>query len=164
MADAIIADIDRNGDDRLSDEEQRAYASLVVGALDVDIDGTRLRMQLDAASFPDNGALRRGEGVIRLQSSAAFPAVPAGTHHLLFRNRHHPDRSVYLANALVPESDRVAVTDQRRADDQSELTIDYTLRAVSGSSAAPLWLAGAAAAAALLAMFAIRRRQEPATT
>jgi len=68
---------------------------------------------------------------------------------LTFRNRHHPDRGVYLANALVPQTDRVEVTAQRRDADQRELTIDYVLRAVP---APPAWwlplLGGMAAAAA----------------
>ena len=72
--------------------------------------------------------MRRGEGTIRLQSTATLPRLSTGLHQLLFRNRHHPDRSVYLANALVPASEEVAVTAQRRDSDQTELTIDYVLR------------------------------------
>ena len=80
--------------------------------------------------------MRRGEGTIRLQSTATLPRLSMGPHQLLFRNSHHPDRSVYLANALVPESDQVAVTAQRRDGDQSELTIDYVLRAAPATSTA----------------------------
>ena len=36
---------------------------------------------------------------------------------------------MYLANALVPASDRVTVAAQRRDVDQRELVVDYTLRA-----------------------------------
>ena len=53
--------------------------------------------------------------------------MSAGSHRLLFRNAHLAGHSAYLANALVPESARVAVTAQRRDRDQSELTIEYTL-------------------------------------
>ena len=63
--------------------------------------------------------MRRGEGTIRLQAAATLPRLSTGAHQLLFRNSHHPDRSVYLANALVPESDDVAVTAQRRDGDQT---------------------------------------------
>jgi hypothetical protein len=74
---------------------------------------------------------------------------------LWFRNRHHRDRGVYLANALVPETYRVAVTAQRRDADQTELTIDYFLRAAPASSTAVM-LPGSLAAAAML-MRASRR-------
>ncbi len=155
LAEAIFADIDRNRDGSLSAEEQRAYGSLVLSALRLEVDGTPVRAQLAATSFPDAEAMRRGEGTIRLQLAAQLPRLSSGFHHLLFRNRHHPDRSVYLANALVPESDRVAVTGQRRDGDQTELTIDYVLRAApAGSTAA--WLLGSIAAATVLSAALMR--------
>jgi hypothetical protein len=129
LAEAVLADIDRNHDGSLSQEEQRAYGGRVLRALTLEVDGTPVRAQLGASSFPDVRAMRRGEGTIRLQSAATLPRLSRGPHQLLFRNRHHPVRSVYLANALVPESDRIAVTAQRRNGDQSELIIDYVVRA-----------------------------------
>ena len=151
LADAIIADVDRNRDGALSPDEQRAYASLVLDALDIAVDGRPLRLQLGESSFPDLNAMRGGEGIIRLHAAGTLPRLSAGAHHLWFRNRHHPDRSVYLANALVPESDQVAVTAQRRDADQRELTIDYTLRAAPATSTAMWLLSGFAAAVAISA-------------
>ena len=100
--------------------------------------------------------MRRGEGTIRLQSAATLPRLSIGPHQLLFRNRHHPDRSVYLANALVPGSDDVAVTAQRRDGDQTELTIDTSLRAAPATSTAA-WLLGSIAVAMALSVMRIRR-------
>ena len=102
LAETIIADIDRNGDGVLSVDEQRAYGDAVVNALTLQIDGTPLRAHSPQTSFPDLEAVRRGEGTIRLQSTAALPSLSTGSHQLLYRNGHHPDSSVYLANALVP--------------------------------------------------------------
>ena len=154
LADAIIADIDRDGDGALSAAEQHQYAGVILGALEVELDGTPLRLQPGAASFPDTDAMRRGEGAIRLQSTVTLPRLSPGAHHLLFRNRHHPDRSVYLANALVPQSYRLAVTGQRRDDTQRELTIDYVLREAPATSTG-VWLLGSLAAAAGLTGFAV---------
>ena len=156
LADAIISDIDRNGDGALSADEQRAYGDTVVNALTLQVDGTPLRAHLAAASFPDLEAVRRGEGTIRLQSTAALPRLSDGSHQLLYRNGHHPDGSVYLANALVPASKERAVTAQRRDGDQTELTIDYVLRAAPASSPAA-WLLGSLAAAAMLWLVVVRR-------
>ena len=64
---------------------------------------------------------------------------------------------MYLANALVPESDQVAVTAQRRDGDQSELTIDYVLRAAPATST-PAWLLGSIGAAMALAIARTVRR------
>ena len=152
LADAILADIDRNRDGSLSKEEQQAYASQVVTALTLEVDGTPVRAQLDAVEFPDADAMRRGEGTIRLHTGATLPRVSSGVHQLLFRNRHQPDRSVYLANALVPENHEVSVTAQRRDVDQTELTIDYVLRAAPARPAAAWLVAGLAAATALSAL------------
>jgi hypothetical protein len=89
-----------------------------------------------------------------------LPSLGNGVHHLTFRNRHHPDRSVYLANALVPENDAVAITAQRRDGDQSALTIDYELRLTPGTSRAVWLLSGIALASLLLAtgVRVVRRR------
>ena len=130
---------------------------LVPRALTLEVDGTPVRPQLGATSFPDLEAMRRGEGTIRLQSAATLPRLSAGPHQLLFRNGHHPDRSVYLANALVPESDEVAVTAQRRDADQTELTIDYVLRAAPARSTAA-WLLGSIAAAMVVVLWIRRSR------
>src|SRR6185295_4070162 len=73
LAEAILADIDRNGDGALSREEQRAYGSLVLSALTLEADGTPVRAQLADTSFPDPEAVRRGEGTIRIQSAAMLP-------------------------------------------------------------------------------------------
>jgi hypothetical protein len=156
LAEAIIADIDRNRDLSLSEDEQRAYAILAISALTIEVDGTPVRAQLGVTSFPDREALRRGEGTIRLQATAALPRLSMGPHQLLFRNSHHPDRSVYLANALVPDSDAVRVTAQRRDGDQTELTIDYVLRPAPATSTGA-WLMGSIVGAMALLVIGIRR-------
>ena len=161
LADAILADVDRNHDGSLSAEEQRAYGSLVVSALDLEIDGARLPLALAASSFPEPGAVRRGEGTIRLHPAATLPPLSAGAHQLSFRNRHHPARSVYLANALVPRSYRVVVTAQRRDADQTELTIDYVLSAAPAGPGGA-WLLGGLAVAAVLSALLMRQLRNAA--
>jgi hypothetical protein len=155
VAEAIIADIDHNRDGMLSADEQHAYGRLVLGSLQLEVDGTPVRVQLNGTSFPDLAAMRRGEGAIRLQTTATFPRLPEGHHQLLFRNGHHPDGSVYLANALVPSSNAVAVAAQRRDTDQTELTIDYVLRAGPATST-DKWLLGSIVAA-MVVVLGIRR-------
>jgi hypothetical protein len=158
VAEAIIADIDRDRDGLLSSDEQRTYGRLVFSALELAVDGRPLPVELGVFSFPDPEAMRRGEGTIRLRSAATLQPLSVGAHQLLFRNRHHPDRSVYLANALVPESDRVAVTAQRRDGDQRELIISYRLGAAPATSQA-VWLLSSLAAATVLAMLLMGPRR-----
>jgi hypothetical protein len=165
LADAIIAEIDRDRDGTLSSDEQRDYATRVVRELELGVDGRSLplSLDLDAATFPDVDSMRRGEGAIRLEAAATLSDVSTGTdqigaHELMFRNGHHPDRSVYLANALVPASDRVAVTAQRRDVDQRELIIDYVVSPAPATSTAAWLFAGIAAAAAVASVLVVSMR------
>jgi hypothetical protein len=129
VAESVIAALDHDGDGALSTDEQRGYAGQVLSALKVVIDEQPLRPRVVSWSFPELSAFQRGEGTIRLKIQAALPRMSAGSHRLLFRNAHMAGHSAYLANALVPESARLAVTAQRRDSGQSELTIEYTLSA-----------------------------------
>jgi hypothetical protein len=51
----------------------------------------------------------------------------SGAHHLHYRNMHRRDIGVFLANALMPDDDRVVVRAQRRDSDQHDLIIEYEL-------------------------------------
>ena len=155
LADAIVADIDRDRDGAFSRDEQRDYGRLVLSALTLEVDGTRIRAGVLGSEFPDVEAIKRGEGTIRMQLAGTLPRLPAGPHQLLFRNHHNPDRSVYLANALVPRTADVEVTAQRRDDNQTELTIDYLLRA-DPPSPAPAWAVGGLTLAVALSALLMR--------
>ena len=150
IADALIADIDRDGDGSVSSREQRAFAANVLSAVELEVDGRPVQVQPLASTFPDLASIRRGEGTIRLQSSAIVPSQSVGAHHLLFRNTHRHDVGVYLANAVVPASNRVAITAQHRDRDQRELTIDYAV-SDGPASATLLWLIVSVAGAVVMA-------------
>jgi len=57
-----------------------------------------------------------------------MPHLADGRHHLRYRNAYRSDIGVYLANTLVPASDRVTVVAQQRDVDQRDLLVDYRLR------------------------------------
>lgn len=147
VAARVIADIDRDRDGTASTTEQQAYARRVLSAVSVSVDGVPLAADIHALAFPSFESIRRGEGAMRLRMTASLPSLSAGAHHLVFRNNHEPDVSVYLANALVPETDRVAITSQRRDAAQHELTISFQLH---GSSSAAVWALGGLVAIAIL--------------
>lgn len=150
VSDAIVGDIDRNHDGALSATETRAYVSRVFDALELRNDGRSVHLEPVASTFPDADAFRRGEGTIRLRSAARLPRTSGGEHQLVFRNRHRPDVSVYLANALVPDGDSIAIVAQRRDTAQRDLAIEYVVRNQRGSMAA--WLLGIAGASLLAAL------------
>jgi hypothetical protein len=159
VADRMIAEIDRDGDGRFSDHEQRAFVDRVFGEIEMAVDGKGLRLGPRTFSFPTAAAFRSGDGVIAIRASAPLPITSQGDHHLAFDNGYRRDISVYLANALVPGTNRVAVTGQERDSVQSRLMIAYEVRA---QQPAPLTLAGAFLVAAIVAALpkAHRRREE----
>jgi len=136
VATSIVGEIDLDRDGSLSDDEQRAYVSAAASALQLSIDGRDLALTPAWWEFPGVAEMQTGTGIIQLRLSAPITQTP-GSHHVTLINRHHPAGSVYLANALVPESDRIAVTAQRRDANQQTLTIDYDVRA--GSTRQPAW-------------------------
>jgi hypothetical protein len=160
VAEQMLAEIDRDGNRSISDAEAHAYRGQVLGAMVVDVDGTPLSLELIDSSFPDVAAVLNGAGTMRFRAVAALPRVSAGTHHLRYRNSHRPDIGVYLANALVPSSDRVAIVAQRRDPDQRDLMIEYTLEADPATRVRGGLSAGAAGAAIWLTSLWWRRRRE----
>lgn len=127
VADSVVADIDVDGNASISPGESQRYTSRVLEGISLDLDGTPLSVRLAGSTYPQPDALRSGEGTIRLRLSAAMPRLAPGAHHLRYGNRHRPDIGVYLANALVPASPRIAITDQQRDVDQRTLDVAYVL-------------------------------------
>jgi len=129
VADAVIRDIDVNGDTVLSGSEQRTYAARVLRALSLRVDDTEVPLTLAAVSFPEAAALRSGDAAITLRARAGTVPTATAVHRLAFRNRNAVHGAVYLANALLPDDDRVAITGMTHAVDQRDLTLAYTVRA-----------------------------------
>jgi len=150
VADAVIAEIDRNRDGVVSTDEQETYAAAVLRSITLEQDDRTLQLERPTFSFPPLDAMRGGEGVIQLRTVAAVGSEPSGAHRLTFRNQYRRDISVYLANALAPADDRVTITAQIHSPDQRELTIEYAIRA-GRTRLAITWTLVAAAVTLLLA-------------
>jgi len=151
LSEAIVADIDRNQDRSFSRDEQDAFVGNVLGALLVMADGRALHLSTDSLSFPAVEVLQRGEGFIRIRAEAALLPATAGQHAIFVRNSFRKDVSVYLANALIPQSDRIAVNAQKRDGPQSELTIEYTV-APARIGATSLWMTAMTIVAMILVL------------
>ena len=161
VADKVLPQIDSDRTGTISPAEARAYAEVVLDALSLQADGNPVRLELRKHRFPAVESIRAGEEAIRLELTASMPPLAVGSHSLRYRNMHRPDIGVYLANALIPASDRVAISAQRRDVDQRELTIDFVLRADPSTGANNRTLAIAVAmlaACAVLGYVPLRRK------
>ena len=158
VAAAIVAMIDRDADGVFSRAEERTYASAVVASLEVVVDDTMVPLQLDASAFPTLAALRRGEGTIRLQARAGRDIVAPGMHHLSFTNGHAPRESVYMANALMPDTAGIVIERQRHSPDQRQLSLDYSVEGASSLRTSSVVMAGLVAAVLLVRVTRARVR------
>ena len=162
VAPRILTEIDRNHDGAVSREEARGYEARVTGDLHLEVDGRPLALEPVESQCHLVGQVLKGEGTLSMQWAAAVPALTPGAHRLRYRNGHHADIGVYLANALVPASTRVAVTAQRRDVDQRELVIEYELGDPAQANAG-WWLAALASGVVLFAAAWRPSHSEPGT-
>jgi hypothetical protein len=137
VAAALVGDVDVDRNGSFSDDEGHTYGSRVLREIRASIDGVPLALTLDHSRVPAVDDMLKGEGTLRLQLNATLDRLAAGVHHLSFSNLHRPDIGVYLANALVPSSTRVAVLSQSRDETQREIVIEYVLR--DGLAAGARW-------------------------
>jgi len=156
MASATIRTIDSNGDGVFSLMERRAYAETVLNNINVRVDeGPVLRLALADSNFPAPHTMKNGDGPITITLQAELPRLGNGGHRLRFRNDYATAGSVYLANALVPDTPRIAITSQDRDAVQHELTIAFTVVAARSSVDQLSWIA--VAGVLLLALLLARR-------
>ncbi len=133
----LLGRIDLDHDGRLSLTEESAYAEQVRQDLSLEADHLPRELVLTGTSFPPITELQAGLGIIRLNLRAPLRSGGAGAHQLAFTNRHLTNLSVYLVNALMPESSAITITGQTRDYLQSAIRVDYTVSAAACPKALP---------------------------
>ena len=151
IAPEVLGWIDTNGDGRISDVEADAYARQMLRSVTLSVDGHPAEIALTENHFSSVEEMNLGVGTIQLRAIARVPAVISGQHRVLFSNMHHPERSVYLVNALVPSDSRIQITGQRRDRAQHDMTLTYDV-AASARQAHAYWLLAVMAMAAVLSV------------
>jgi hypothetical protein len=162
IAQQVTAWIDFNRDGEISPVESLTYGRQVLASLALSSDGATVPLHVVDAQAPTIGDMTLGIGTLRLRGSAAIPSTATGRHRLTLINTHHPESSVYLANALVPSDTRIHILGQSRSTNQHRLTIEYDIgiaavwRRISWTFCAVALLAGIAWTRRRLDHFAIR--------
>jgi hypothetical protein len=165
VADGFLRTMDADGDGHLTNAEADAYAEKLKGDLNLRIDGKPLTLHSTKAVFPGLGELKEGQGMLAFEFSAAWSPDRSGPHRLVFENSHRTNVSVYIANALKPESPQVVIGRQERDFVQRRLAFDFEVMAAGQSPAsAPktftrLWVLGGATA--LFFWIALGRTSRP---
>ena len=154
IASNVAAWIDTNGDREISTSESQAYGRQVLRSVSLSVDGVTAPLRLIDVQAPAIRQMAEGVGTFRLRASADLPATAAGRHHVTLINTHHPESSVYLANALVPADATIRILGQNRTRDQHSVTIDYEV----GNSRFWTRVSWLFAAATVLGMAVVTRR------
>jgi hypothetical protein len=152
----VLRSIDADEDGDLSEPERRRYVDDVVSALGFELDGRTSPLTLDEVVFPPADALRDGTGAIRLNAHTGAGRLAAGRHEVRFTNRHAPEISVYLVNALVPPAG-ISITGQRRDFAQREFIVTFTSDAPASQRRPWTSLAIGMAAVGMLVVARLRR-------
>ena len=127
IASEVIGSLDRDGDAAISPIEAQSYGQSVLADLVVQLDGRPVSLTLTRVEISTIAELREGMGAIRVQATATIDGSVAGRRELHLQNDHQPEKSVYLANALVPDTADVRIVSQRRDSRQRDLRIEYTV-------------------------------------
>lgn len=137
LADELVSVIDLDADGEIAAEEANAFAVRVLGDLEVTLDQVPLAVRLGDVGVPNPGDLRAGAGVFRIEAYVPTTGLRPGAHVLGFTNNHLPDFSVYLVNALKPESDAVQILKQSRSHDQRAYELEFVIKEAPASPASP---------------------------
>jgi len=127
VAQLIIPLIDESRDGSLSPQEIAGYADRVRTNLSLTVDSKLQPFVLSGSQFPGIAEMKDGVGAISLQFTAITTNFSAGTHRLRFANGHQTNISVYLVNALVPESKSITIGRQVRDFRQTTLEFEFTV-------------------------------------
>lgn len=128
VADLILSQLDTNGDGVISSAEESEYLRRLAADLSLHLDGKPLVMTQGNHVFAEIAELRTGSGQLHLEYYARLPEPAAGPHTLALTNRHLPQRSVYLANAVMPHARTIAITRQLRNDTQSDVRFEFSFQ------------------------------------
>ena len=140
IASLVIARLDSDGDGVFSPSEAETYGRALLADLELSVDGAPLPLSLVRVEVPTAGEMREGQGVIRIKSWSDASLLP-GSHRLVTRNSHMTGISVYLANALIPESRGIRIAKQTRDARQQNFQLDFETDGADRTGRAQLgWL------------------------
>jgi hypothetical protein len=144
VVDGFLRTMDADGDGKLTNVEAEAYAEKLRADLSLRIDGERLTLHATKTAFPKLAELKEGQGMLAFEFSVPWKPQRSGLHRLVFENSHRTNVSVYIANALKPESPRIVIGRQERDFIQSRLAFDFEVLSSAAPTFAQLLLLGGA--------------------
>ena len=127
IAPQILAMIDTNQDDRISEVESQAYVDLFLKDITFEVDDQSTLLVATNLEFPTPLDLKAGVGLIRFNLYTNLPADHRGNHHFFYKNNHQPDVGIYLVNTLGDAAHWVKIAKQERDIFQASVRVEYSI-------------------------------------
>jgi hypothetical protein len=124
---ALLKALDRNGDQKVSEQEARAYAQQVLDQSTLMLDGAAARWRVERVETPDYQSLKLQSDTLKIYAVADRADLP-GSHTLSYANRYQPAKSQCIANIFLQPGGgwRYTVAGQKHSEDGRGLTVSFT--------------------------------------
>ena len=127
VAPEVLAQLDTDGDQQISDAEGRAYAETMVRGAALQVDGQAAGLTITKIETPTYLALQAGYGTMRIFAAAPLAPGLTGTHTIAYANKNAPTGVTYQVNTFVEQGATLTLGKQNRDEAQQSITVDYTL-------------------------------------
>jgi nickel/cobalt transporter (NicO) family protein len=133
VAPQVLSELDRDGDEQITDVEGQAYVDALLQNVVLQVDGQPLALVVTKIDMPAYLTIQAGYGTIRVFTSATLAEDMTGSHELYYKNNYAPTGAAYQVNAFVDKGVAITLGKQNRDDIQQSLTMDYKRSKVIGS-------------------------------
>src|SRR4051812_32206942 len=101
LAPQVLPQLDRDGDQQITDAEGQAYVDAILSNVVLQVDGQPLALAVTKIDMPPSLNVQAGYGTIRVFPVATLPAGVTGSHRIDYKNNFAPRGSIYQVNAFV---------------------------------------------------------------
>lgn len=127
VAPQILALVDPNGDETISEAEAQAYVKQFIGDVILEVDEQPVALVGTNFQFSPVLELRAGTGLIQFDLQADLPPAQPGQHQFFYQNNHLSKIGIYVVNMLSDDPKAIQLINQKRDIHQTSLWVDYAI-------------------------------------
>lgn len=123
VAPQVLAELDSDGDQEITDAEGQAYADTVLRNVTLQVDGQPRTLAVTRIDMPAYLNIQAGYGTIRIFTAATLADGMTGTHQISYTNNNAPIGAAYQVNAFVENGAPLTLGTQNRDGIQQSMTL-----------------------------------------
>ena len=129
IAPQVLALLDANGDQQISDAEGQAYAARILKDVTLTVDGQPQVLRVTKIEMPTYLVMQAGYGTMRVFTQTNAGSAWSGTHQLAYTNSYQTTGIAYQVNAFLDDTKQVTLGTQNRDATQQSITMDFIVAA-----------------------------------